>query len=58
MNNIHTGRIGSLGCTNNLIVTGGKDGYVSIHDIRMTQEVFRYKAHHAEISGLKISPNN
>ena len=32
---LHFGRIGSLGCTSNLICTGGRDGYVSIHDTRM-----------------------
>lgn len=57
LNNLHTGRIGSLDCTSNLIVTGGKDGYVNIQDHRMEESVFRYKAHQQEISGLKISPN-
>ena len=31
---LHFGRVGSLGCTSNLICTGGRDGYVSIQDIR------------------------
>jgi cell division cycle 20-like protein 1 (cofactor of APC complex) len=39
-------------------VTGSKDGYVSIQDYRTNCEVFRYKAHEQEISGLRISPNN
>lgn len=34
MENIHSARIGSISCTNNLIVTGSKDGYVSIQDYR------------------------
>lgn len=56
--NIHSSRIGSISCTNNLIVTGSKDGYVTIQDYRTNSEVFRYKAHEQEISGLRISPNN
>ncbi len=36
MTNLHSNRIGSLGCTNNLVITGSKDGYVSIQDIRTT----------------------
>lgn len=58
MTDLHSGRIGSLGCTNNLIISGGKDGYVSIQDYRTDREVFRYKAHQQEISGLQISPDN
>lgn len=58
LENLHTGRIGSISCTNNLIVTGSKDGYVTIQDYRTDSEVFRYKAHQQEISGLRISPNN
>lgn len=55
MEHLHSGRIGSISCTNNLIVTGSKDGYVTIQDNRMCSEVFRYKAHQQEISGLRIS---
>lgn len=33
--NVHSARIGSINCTNNLIITGSKDGYVSIQDYRM-----------------------
>lgn len=32
---LHLGRIGSLGCSHNLICTGGRDGFVSIQDFRM-----------------------
>ncbi len=31
---IHCGRIGSLGCSGNLICTGGRDGIVSVQDER------------------------
>lgn len=54
---LHFGRIGSIGCTNNLICTGGRDGYVSIQDVRMETEIMRYKAHNQEICGLKICPS-
>ena len=30
----HTGRVGSVGCSNNLICSGGRDGYVSLWDPR------------------------
>ena len=56
--NLHSSRIGSISCTNNLIITGSKDGYVSIQDWRMNSEVYRYKAHEQEISGLRVSPNH
>jgi len=41
----HLGRVGSVGCGNNLICSGGRDGYVSIRDPRQEEEVFRYRAH-------------
>ena len=53
---MHLGRIGSVGSTNNIICSGGRDGYVSIRDIRQADEIFRYRAHYQEICGLKISP--
>lgn len=31
---LHYGRIGSLGCSQNLICTGGRDGFVAIQDLR------------------------
>lgn len=45
-----------MGCTNNLICSGGRDGYVSIRDLRQADEIFRYRAHYQEICGLKLSP--
>lgn len=54
---LHYGRIGSLGCTNNIIATGGRDGMVAVLDHRMEKEIIRYKAHNQEICGLKISPD-
>jgi cell division cycle 20-like protein 1, cofactor of APC complex len=53
---VHLGRIGSVGCTSNLICSGGRDGYVSIRDIRQADEIYRYRAHYQEICGLKLSP--
>jgi prepilin-type processing-associated H-X9-DG protein len=31
---LHFGRVGSLGCSHNIICTGGRDGFVSIQDYR------------------------
>jgi len=42
---LHYGRVGSLGCSHNLICTGGRDGFVSIQDFRQEKEIMRYKAH-------------
>lgn len=50
------GRIGSVGIANGLICSGGRDGYVSIRDMRQADEIFRYRAHDQEICGLKLSP--
>jgi|JI6StandDraft_1071083.scaffolds.fasta_scaffold04240_8 cell division cycle 20-like protein 1 (cofactor of APC complex) len=55
--NVHAGRIGSLGCTPNLISTGGRDGIITIQDYRTRTEVTSYKAHQQEICGLKWSPD-
>lgn len=54
---LHYGRIGSLGCSHNLVCTGGRDGFVSIQDFRDKREVVRYKAHNQEICGLKLCPS-
>jgi cell division cycle 20-like protein 1 (cofactor of APC complex) len=54
---LHSKRIGSLGCANNLICTGGRDGMISVQDYRMRTEVTRYRAHQQEICGIKWSPD-
>ncbi len=56
MKNLHFGRVGSLACTDNLIITGSRDGHVSIQDCRLQGEIMRYRAHKQEICGLKINP--
>ena len=33
---VHLGRIGSVGTSNNIICSGGRDGYVSIRDLRQS----------------------
>jgi glucose dehydrogenase len=42
---IHLGRVGSVGSAGGLVCSGGRDGYVSIRDLRQQDEVFRYRAH-------------
>lgn len=54
---LHVERIGSLGCANNLICTGGRDGMISVQDYRAKEEVTRYRAHQQEICGIKWSPD-
>lgn len=57
LSHLHAGKIGSLGCVNNLIGTGGHDGMITMQDIRTRAEVGSYKAHQQQICGLKWSPD-
>ena len=45
-----------MGSSGNLVCSGGRDGYVSVRDLRQPDEIFRYRAHEQEICGLKLSP--
>lgn len=44
---------------NNLILTGGtNDGFLTVHDMRTSKEVFRGQIHKGAINGLKVNMQN
>lgn len=53
----HFGRISTLDWSNKNLISGSKDGYVILWDVRCSLLAHTVKAHGHEISGLKWNPN-
>ena len=58
LSRIHRGRVGSLSWNGNILSTGGKDGNVFNHDIRIPNDtVSTLSGHTGEVCGLTWSPD-
>ncbi|XP_078447426.1 cell division cycle 20.2, cofactor of APC complex-like [Wolffia australiana] len=54
----HRGRVGSLSWTGHTLSTGGMDGLVVSHDVRVRAHAIRtHRGHQQEVCGLKWSPS-
>lgn len=56
----HDARIGSVHWQYNYLVSGSRDSFVNLYDVRksLRRPVHSFMGHHQEICGLKLSPDN
>lgn len=52
---MHNGRIGTLDCLGNLIISGSKDCNIFVWDLRSRNFVSKFNSHQQEVCGVKWS---